>query len=46
MTGAATLSKTAYLEQILPDYEFYQPSADPATFRRKFALLKEKLRAA
>ena len=31
------------LEQILPEYEFYQPSADPATFRRKFELLNEKL---
>lgn len=36
----------SYLEQILPDCEFYQPSADPATFRHKFALLKGKLRAA
>ena len=33
----------SYLEHILPDYEFYQPSADPAMFRRKFELLKEKL---
>lgn len=32
-----------YLEEILPNYEFYQPSADPATFRRKFDLLKTKL---
>ena len=36
----------AYLEQILPDYEFYQPTADPEMFRRKFALLKDKLGAA
>lgn len=36
----------SYLERILPDCEFYQPSADPATFRHKFALLKGKLRAA
>ncbi len=33
----------SYLEQILPEYEYHQPSADPATFRRKFELLKEKL---
>ena len=36
----------AYLAQILPDYEFYQPTADPEMFRRKFALLKDKLGAA
>ena len=46
-TGLISITALAsYLEQILPDYEFYQPSADPATFRRKFALLKEKLQAA
>ena len=33
----------SYLEQILSEYEFYQPSADPALFRRKFELLKERL---
>lgn len=33
------------LAQILPDYEFYQPSADPALFRRKFELLKTRLRS-
>jgi hypothetical protein len=43
-TGLINLVALAsYLEQILPDYEFYQPSADPATFRRKFELLKKKL---
>ena len=36
----------AYLEQILPDYEYYRPTADPEMFRRKFALLKDKLGAA
>ena len=46
MVQTGLISITAlesYLEQILPEYEFYQPSADPATFRRKFELLKEKL---
>lgn len=33
----------SYLEQILPDYEFYQPSADPAAFQRKFDLLRMKV---
>ena len=28
------------------DYEYYRPTADPEMFRRKFALLKEKLDAA
>lgn len=35
----------ALLVEILPEYEFYQPSADPALFRRKFELLKAKLAA-
>jgi hypothetical protein len=35
----------AFLVEILPEYEFYQPSADPALFRRKFELLKAKLAA-
>jgi len=46
MVQTGLISVTAlesYLEQILPEYEFYQPSADPATFRRKFELLNEKL---
>jgi len=39
----SVIALESYLEQILPEYESYQPSADPATFRRKFELLKEKL---
>ncbi|HHY58733.1 MAG TPA: hypothetical protein GYA08_25245 [Chloroflexi bacterium] len=35
---------SSYLEQILPDYEFYQPSADPAAFQRKFEMLRMKLK--
>lgn len=35
----------AYLAEILPEYEFYQPNADPALFQRKFALLKAKVAA-
>lgn len=43
-TGLVSLSALeASLEQILPEYEFYLPSADPALFRRRFGLLKERL---
>lgn len=35
-----------YLEQVLPGYEDFSPTADPAIFRRKFALLKEKFEPA
>ena len=35
----------SYLEQILPEYEYYQPGADLTIYRRKFQLLKEKLAA-
>lgn len=36
----------SYLEQVLPDYENFSPNADPSAFRRKYALLKEKLGSA
>jgi hypothetical protein len=46
MVQAGLVDMTAlemYLLEILPEYEFYQPSADPALFQRKFELLKSKL---
>jgi hypothetical protein len=43
-TGLVDLSVlAAYLEEILPVYEFYQPSADPQLFQRKFELLQDRL---
>ena len=35
----------AYLEQILPEYEYYQPSADPDLFQRKYKILENRLKA-
>ncbi|MBE2234585.1 MAG: hypothetical protein IAE85_13920 [Anaerolinea sp.] len=35
----------AFMLEILPEYEFYQPNADPALYRRKFDLLKTELAA-
>lgn len=32
-----------YLSEILPEYEFYQPNADPVLFQRKFEVLKTQL---
>ena len=43
-SGLIDLAKLAdYLDEILPEYEFYSPSADPVSFRRKFTVLRNRL---